>query len=244
MPLCCMGHHHSLEPWYKEKASHQNVALYLYKSRSAEDPSRPRCAQCVSIPTTAMHLGGVNQMHRLAWEATLSPVLFPVSVHQAKQCSATSCLQLRFQVFLSQGLVPAHPPSLPISAATGKLLRSCSEISWHKGRHMFTMRQHSTISEMREQWILCREEFVTAQCSLMLWQEKGDFNPSSAWIQLEKNNVDTAREKSGQLLKQFNNEHLVNDYEDVITNLCQKWGPSALQSLPMFLQTGPGWWLK
>lgn len=92
MPLCCMGHHHSLEPWYKEKASHQNLALYLYKSGSAEDPSRPRRAQCVSIPTTAMHLGGVNQMHRLAWEATLSPVLFPVSVHQAKQCSATSCL--------------------------------------------------------------------------------------------------------------------------------------------------------
>lgn len=70
--------------------------------------------------------------------------------------------------------------------------------------------------------------------------EKGNFNPSSAWIQLEQNNVDTAREKSGQLLKEFKNEHLVNDCEDVITNLCQKQGPSALQSPPMFLQTGPG----
>lgn len=78
----------------------------------------------------------------------------------------------------------------------------------------------------------------------MPWLEKGGSSPSSAWIWPEQNNVDTAREKSGQLLKQFNNEHLVNDYEDVITNLCQKWGTSALQSLAMFLQTGPGQWLK
>lgn len=71
----------------------------------------------------------------------------------------------------------------------------------------------------------------------MPWLEKGD---SSVWIQLEQNNVDTAREKSSQLFKELNNEHLVNDYEDVITDLCQKWGRSALQSLPMFLHPGPG----
>lgn len=99
------------------------------------------------------------------------------------------------------------------------------------------MRKHSTTSVMRERWILWREEFVMAQCTLISWLKKGDFSPFSACIQFEQNNVDTARKKSGQLLKWFNNEHLVNGYEDVITNLCQKQGPLLSKVCPCSYRT-------
>ena len=84
------------------------------------------------------------------------------------------------------------------------------------------MRKHSSTFVMRERWILWRQEIVTAQCALMSQLKKASFSPFSAYIQFEQNNIDTARKKSGQLLKQINNEHLVNGYEDAITNLCQK----------------------
>lgn len=131
----------SVEPWHREKASHQNLALCLYKSGSA-DPSRPRCAQCVAVPSTEMHPGGVNQMHRLAWGATLSPALC-TRQSRAQPPPACSCSS---KCFSPKGwcLHIPQPPHLHRHRKT----QECSEITWHKGRHMLTMRQHSTISVM------------------------------------------------------------------------------------------------
>lgn len=215
VPLCSITTG-SLESWHREKASHQNLVLYLYKSGSAEDPSRPRCAQCVAIPTTEMHPGEVNQMHRLAWEATVSPAL---SSRQSSAWPPSACIAL--PRFLSQGLVPAHPPSLPIFTATAELLRSAqTSLGIREG----ICKQWGSTAPFLW-WNLCREEFLWPS---VLWCS-GWRRAISAPLQLEQNSAEAAREKSGQLFKQFNNEHLVNDCEDIISNLCQKRGPSVLK---------------
>lgn len=130
MPLCSITTG-SLESWHREKASHQNLVLYLYKSGSAEDPSRPRCAQCVAIQTTEMHPREVNQMHRLAWEATVSPAL---SSRQSSARPPPACIALpRVSLPRAGACTSSQPPHLHSHSRTPQ---ECSDITWHKGRHM------------------------------------------------------------------------------------------------------------
>lgn len=112
MPLCCMGCHHWLPGTLAQgEGISPKSALHLYKSGSAEGPSRPICAQCEAIQTTEMHPGGVNQMHRLVWEATLSPALCTrqSSAQPPPACSCSS------KCFSSKGwclhILPASPSS-------------------------------------------------------------------------------------------------------------------------------------
>lgn len=84
------------------------------------------------------HPGGVNQMHRLAWEATLSPAL----------CTRQSSAQPRPACSFSPRGWCLHVPQPPHLHSHRKAPQECSETTWHKGRHMLTSRQHSTISVM------------------------------------------------------------------------------------------------
>lgn len=199
----------------------------------------------LSVSTTVMNFGGITHTNRLAWEIMLYPKAVPsscilgeTSAHLPPACSFSSKCSSSKGWYQHRLRWCPRPLSLPISASIGNLPRNCSEITWHKGRHLL-MRKHRTTSVTREHWILWREEFIMAQCTLIPWLKKSDFSPFSACIQFEQNNVDTARKKSGQLLKQLDNEHLVNGYEDVITNLCQKQGLLVSKVCPCSSRTVP-----
>lgn len=141
-PLCCLGHHQWLPgPLAQgEGISPKSGTAFVQVWQCRRSSQAKLCSVC----GCTNHSNGPWRCKSDA-QTCLGSHIVPSTVHQAKQGSATSCSLLLFQVFLPQGLVP---PSLSIFTATGKLLRSCSGITWHKGRQLLTIRQLSTILGM------------------------------------------------------------------------------------------------